>query len=208
MVLHTLIAVATLFVLPIFARKRGDNCIVEWSQRGECGSNLACTATGVSYAQCAPAKSVGDRCLGNADCARGLRCRQPDLTCRAAFGAGEDCIDVGTCDVRENVTCKMGKCVPLRVEGVACVFRIQCDIGMFCDGYCRERRGVGESCSTYDACVDGTSCVGGVCVLWPSEGEACARGEVGIGGRPTGVFYSNCAANLDCVDSKCVARKN
>lgn len=192
------------------ARSLGDNCKAEWSQRGECG-DLACAIKGFSYPQCAPAGTTGDKCLAHVDCARDHFCGIPDFACRPALGSGATCsFGDNACDKSRGLTCSNigvpGKCVELLEKGVRCTYTYQCVEDAFCDGICMARRVNGEDCKTDAACDDGLSCVFGVCVKHPERGSSCESETISIGDKPTGLFSSNCAGDLACVSSSCVAR--
>lgn len=197
-----------------YSRTEGDNCKISLSRRGECGGALACVVVGVPYMQCADALAVGKKCLLNQDCASDLYCREGSCTPSRRRGA---VCDAFQCDESRRLTCSSrdgsGTCVDLFKKGAPCEHTEECEKGAYCGGVCMARRKRGGSCFTEETCADGLSCVSDLCVTHPLAGEPCTsrtRDNVGrFKAEESIIFpYSNCAGNLDCINSKCAPRSS
>lgn len=189
------------------SRSLGDNCKRSWSRRGECG-DLACTAFNVSYVQCAPAQTTGEKCTGHADCASDHHCGHGD-TCGPSRKAGVTCSRTSQCDDSRGLTCSSGDgsgtCVDLYKKGVPCRFTHDCEKDAYCQEVCKALLPKGEVCRYDEQCDDGLSCVSSLCVTHPEEGEVCSFTRKRVRDS-TFRIHSNCAGNLNCLNTVCVPR--
>jgi hypothetical protein len=119
----------------------GDPCFTA----GECGPGLACGLDGTCVPE-PPLASEGQSCAA-ADCAVGLFCEWPSMTCRPEGAAGAACSGSGDCR-----------------PGFGCA----------ANATCQPYLAAGANCGTTDTvCIPGTSCVEGLCRVWPRAGEPC-----------------------------------
>jgi hypothetical protein len=123
----------------------GDGCFY----RGECGPGLVCGFQG-TCGPVPPPASEGQSCE-TADCALGLTCAWPSMTCLPEGSAGAACFWSGDCR-----------------PGFGCA----------ANDTCQPYLAAGSNCGTPDTvCIPGTSCVSGVCRLLPRVGEPCDLDE-------------------------------
>ncbi len=133
--------------------------------------------------------ALGDHCIAEGECARGLHCEQNTApsaggcsgTC-AALGKGE-CADARDC--KSGQVCALGHCivaVPAGADGQACGTGAACRSGLRCDaGICRALPGVNEACQPGTPCANATLvCVptdaqSATCVVTKARGATCTR---------------------------------
>jgi len=117
---------------------------------------------------CAAQLGNGSPCANEAQCARGLTCREPSVgaakICRAYGSAGQPCGGF---------------------LGHDCAAGLDCD-GSKTPAVCVARVGAGQPCRSSGSCVDGLLCIGGTCgqplgvgaSCSPQGGTTCAFGLV------------------------------
>lgn len=109
---------------------------------GECFETFECQE-GVSFCapdrQCKPFAQVGQSCLA-VPCAEGLACTGPNSTCMARGGVGTMCFSDTQC--QEELFCDTTLPIPS----------------------CQPLRGIGERCTSGDACESG-ECLPGTCSI-------------------------------------------
>ena len=161
-----------------------------------------CQTTGCEDGQvcfednCVDPVKAGESCNGSVPCETGARCEN-DI-CMQWRQAGEPCNEYVTeemCDESLLVCNDEQICVPIPQKGDSCAGKL------------------------FDACANGTTCVGDICVSMVGEGEACSdlehcsspyscaggfcRMVSGIGGQCDNVS-SFCAAGLVCQGGECL----
>jgi hypothetical protein len=155
------LALATVAATAGTARDAGDNCLVEWSLRGDEGVNA---------------------------CSGGLGCRALDgfFQCAAALAGGDACPagdSIDACGV--GLYCYAGKCVAAKVVGEDCDDYSACGKTAYCgdtydaSGQCKEFIAEGKKCPLEfkGACQNGLTCrdigAGPVCLPRSDKTEAC-----------------------------------
>ncbi|MBO4350350.1 MAG: hypothetical protein J6A01_05305 [Proteobacteria bacterium] len=118
---------------------------------------------------CVEPIKVGDSCDDSVPCATGSRC--DNGICLQWRQAGESCNDFVTeemCDESSLICNDDSICVPFPQKGESCAGNL------------------------VDACVAGTACVNGICVVAVGEGAACSESDV-------------CQSPFSCIDGLCRA---
>jgi hypothetical protein len=161
-----------------------------------CASALAgigerCTETGgcVAGARCesevCAVAEAGAACESDADCpSHGGCASRAGSICREKVGEGEacessrDCLLGLFCDLEVGGVCAEVRGVGAPCSGDACAPGTYCarDTGT---PICTAVGGEGAPCDPFassgtDSCIEGLSCVGGLCGATPAEGEPCA----------------------------------
>lgn len=200
----------------------------------ECASELVPVS-----GTCQARAGEGGACTTNSRCAPGLFCETGQGVCRRFAVEGEAC---GGIECLGHLICKGGSCQRMLDVGASCTpnpgvpgaFTGDCKRDLVCEGggsegpgTCRQRAGLGESCSN-SACQTNLFCdwqgLGGTgtCQPFRQPGESCASLPCGPGaicnddtmmcdrlGRlgdpcPSSVEpWLSCIAGLECRNSKC-----
>jgi hypothetical protein len=149
----------------------------------------------------------GETCDDAVECAPGTRCVKPGGVCRGTcstlpleeepcgFGCGPGlfCDDQGTPDAIDD------RCAPPKGLNAACSSSLECEEDLWCDGTCKKRGAVGETCRfdplRLSTCAPGLACdvlphlqgATGVCVVPLPQGSPCR-------------FHWSCAQGFVCYD--------
>jgi hypothetical protein len=208
---------------------------------GACAADVrarACASFLAGYPEICPAPAgtlgPGAPCAHDDQCA-GLFCARPAEsacgTCAERIVEGERCVD-RACGA--GLVCAIDdRCARPRAIGEPCGPALPCEARAYCDGTCRPRKGVGESCSAFGECDPARGAapacsVGGTCVgaAIATFGERCdvaadalifceapSRCIAGVcrDGRVEGEACAgsgDCAGiNTECIFGRCLRRR-